>query len=491
MTTRLAPADVREIQRYMYRESFYRFFSRAWRIIEPIKPLVENWHLRYLADELQAIVMRIIRGERREHDYIINVPPATTKSSLVTVALPAWVWIVEPAFKIISVSYADVLAHYHAGKTRDIILSDWYQDLFGDIYRLRLDLNKKSEYANNMEGMRYAVGSGGSAIGRHADLILCDDPINPRKAASVTELDAINDWWDTSISTRLTDAAVSVKVIVMQRLATNDLSGYCLKKGDYRHICLPAELTPDVQPAHLAARYTSDGLLDPVRLNRDVLQAMRTSLGTMGYAGQMLQSPVAAGGNMVKQAWFGRFTLTSLQEQAAAERTPLVWNYTIDGAYTDKQANDATAILAYASFAGSLYIRDVAAVRLEMPDLLRFIPEFVTRNGDDQRASRVYIEPAASGLSVAQMLKRTSTLNVIIDTPPRTDQSARLAECLPFIEAGRVYLLQEAAYVKAFTDEVCAFPSHDHDDQVDALTMAIRRATAPGRSRQVWHVPLT
>jgi predicted phage terminase large subunit-like protein len=272
----------------------------------------------------------------------------------------------------------------------------------------------------------------------------------------------------------------------MQRLSTGDLSAHCLKKGTYCHICLPAELTADIQPVSLAANYV-DGLLDPVRLNRDALAGFKTAMGTLGYVGQMLQSPVKAGGNMVKEAWFAQFTLSRLQDESLTDRIPLVWNFTIDGAYTDKDDNDATAIIAYATFKHSLYVRDVAAVRLEMPDLIKFIPEFVERNGYNPRASRIYIEPKASGLSVAQMLKRTSRLNVVIDAPPKSDKVARVAECLPYIEAGRVNLLQGASYVKGFVDEVCAFPNYDHDDQVDALTMAVRRAIEPEKGRAVWH----
>lgn len=182
-----------------------------------------------------------------------------------------------------------------------------------------------------------------------------------------------------------------------------------------------------------------------------------------------------------------QYTLSRLTDESLADKVPLNWCFTIDGAYTDKDDNDATAIIAFAQFKHSLYVRDVAAVRLEMPELIKFIPEFVLRNGYNPRASRIYIEPKASGLSVAQMLKRTTHLNVIIDTPPKTDKIARVAECLPYIEAGRVHLLQGASYVKGFTDEVCAFPNYDHDDQVDALTMAVRRAIEPEKGRAVWH----
>ena len=474
------------VHQWRYRENFYEFFKKAWHVIEPTKPLIENWHLRYIADTMQAIVERIISGQPREHDYIFNMPPGSTKSNLITVALPAWAWIVAPSFQIISTSYADTLAHHHAGKSRDIILSDWYQSTFGDIFALRIDVNKKSEYANNKSGMRYAVGSGASPIGRHADLVLCDDPLNPRKSASQDELQTINNWWDTSISTRLTNANISTKVIVMQRLATNDLSGHCLAKGNYKQVCLPAECTPDVQPPELAANYV-DGLLDPVRLDRTALAGFKLALGTSGYTGQMLQSPMKAGGNIVQESWFGRFGMITLDEDAHTSRATLAWQFTLDTAYTENEDNDATALMAYCIYANTMYVRDVANVYMEMPALLRFIPEFVQRNGYNPHNSKIYIEPKASGLSVAQMMKRNTKLNIVIDKAPTASKTARLNECVPFIESGRVLLLSQASWVKEFIDEVCVFPNGTADNQVDVLTMAARRAIEPERSAQKWH----
>lgn len=189
---------------------------------------------------------------------------------------------------------------------------------------------------------------------------------------------------------------------------------------------------------------------------------------------------------MIKASWFREFTMTQLLADAADSKGVLAWHYTVDGAYTDKDKNDATAIAAWCLWQHNLYIRDVASVRLEMPELLRFLPEFVQRNDYNPRLSKIYIEPKASGMSVAQMLKRNTRLNIILDKPPTTEKKSRVAGCLPFIEAGRVHLLTGAGWVKPFTDEVCAFPSGDHDDQVDVLTMAADKAIVPVHGNQKW-----
>jgi predicted phage terminase large subunit-like protein len=274
----------------------------------------------------------------------------------------------------------------------------------------------------------------------------------------------------------------------MQRLHDEDTTGHELKKKkkNIRHICLPGRLTDDVKPAELRERYVN-GLLDPNRLSYDTLDKMLTELGSYGFAGQILQTPIKEGGNMVKKDWFGTYSMSKLKEEVAEEKRTLVWHTTMDGAYTEQEKNDPSALLCYAEWKNSIYIRDVAAVRMEMPELIRFIPEFVKRNDYSPKLSKIYIEPKANGLSVAQVLKKETKLNVILDTPPKDDKVVRLQACIPFIESGRVFILKEAGFLVPFLNEVCLFPSADHDDQVDVLTMAVRRAIKPERVPQRWH----
>jgi predicted phage terminase large subunit-like protein len=64
-------------------------------------------------------------------------------------------------------------------------------------------------------------------------------------------------------------------------------------------------------------------------------------------------------------------------------------------------------------------------------------------------------------------------MNVSESFVPTTDKVARANLCAPFVESGRVYLLEGAAWVTMFLDEVAGFPNAPHDDIVDDLTMAI------------------
>lgn len=469
---------IRDLITARYKADLYKFFIDAWKVLEPETPLVENWHLRFLAKELTKILKRVKAREPRDKNTIINIPPSTTKSTLITVVFPVWAWIIEPSLKFITMSYNESLAITHAVKSRDIIQSDWYQTNFGHIYNLKYDVNKKSEFANDKGGSRIAIGVLGGATGKHGDILICDDPSDPRRAASEVDIIRVNNWWDKTISTRMTNPNVSHKLIVMQRLAVRDLTGHCLtnKTGQYDHICLPAEITDKTKviPSEVKKEY-QDGLLDPVRLSRKVLQQMQVALGSTSYAGQYLQDPKATDGTLVKPEWFRQFTMEQVRTRVETIEDPLTWHVFIDGAYTEDTTNAPTSLLCAAIIGKEVFIRDVQRVWMELPELTAFIPEFLSRNGGNQD-SRIYVEPKASGLSIVQTLRRYSTLNIVADKPPTTGKLQRFKACLPFIESGRVSLLRGATWQELFMDELLSFPSEgQYKDIVDTTVMAIAR----------------
>ena len=462
-----------EIDRELSIRSYYAFFKLAWKIIEPNTPLQLNWHLEFIADLLQKEVERIARREKKTKDFIINVPPGTSKSSLITILLPAWIWINYPYMRIISGSYAGELSTSHAQMSRDVIESDWYQDLFGDRFIMKRDLNRAKEYQNNKTGIRIATSVGGSITGKHADIVIIDDPLNPKEATSEKKIARANHWMDKTLPTRLRDPEISLRIVVMQRLHENDLTGHCLAtdREGYEHICLPGEKTEDVRPIRLRVKY-KDGLLNPSRQPRSVLTRLKVQLGSDGYSGQILQNPIPAGGNMIKKKWFGRFSLGKLMAEAAEKKEDLVWNFKLDGAYTKDEQNDPSAMISYCMWKNNMYIREVKSVWKELPELIRFIKEFTVRN-DYSPQSMIGIEPKASGMSAAQSLKRETNLNVILDKAPKIDKIARVNSCLPFMEAGRCFLLEDCDWSDHYLNQLAAFPNAKHDDEVDVTTMAI------------------
>src|SRR5690242_15820432 len=80
-----ARQQIEEIDRVNAEESLYEFFRQGWRYIDPA-PFMDGWSMQAVAEHCEAV----IRGHIRK--LLINIPPRMSKSSLVSVALPAWTW---------------------------------------------------------------------------------------------------------------------------------------------------------------------------------------------------------------------------------------------------------------------------------------------------------------------------------------------------------------------------------------------------------------
>lgn len=445
------------------RRSFYRFVQEFWEVIIPETP-VWNWHIKYLCDELQYLNIFVMKREPKPYDLIINIPPGSTKSTIATQMYNAWVWTVDPTQRFIASSYAHSLSLSHAIKTRDIVNSDKYKDLFPEIV-LKEDQRGKSDFRNDRGGQRFTTSTGGTVTGMHAHQIIVDDPINPQQSASDAERESANTFVTSTLSSRKIDKAVTPTIVIMQRLHEADPTGVMLSKKNkkIKHINLPAEDKGNVLPAELAANYI-DGLLDPIRLNREVLDEALIDLGSYGYAGQYGQNPAPQEGGLIKKHWFEIIDWKP-------EFNNLAWNFTADTAYTEDESNDPSGYLAYAKYNNDFIIRFAQTEYLEFPDLCKALPTFAQQNGYSQR-SVIEVEPKASGKSLVQTLKRETSLNIKEGKPPAKDKVARVNDTSPTMEAGRVKLVR-GVWNKEFLDQISTFPNAEHDEYVDCLTMMI------------------
>jgi len=459
--------------------SFYEFFKAAWIVVEPAVPLSTNWHHKYICDTLQEECERIIRQEPKTKDIIINVPFRSTKSLIVTVMFPVWAWIKSPKLRFITSSYSATLSIELATKSRDIIFSDWFKKRWGDVFHIKKDQNLKERYENNHIGMRRATSVGGTVTGQGGDFLIVDDPLSPQMANSATERDNANEWYRTTFYSRLNQADIGVRIIIMQRVHEDDLSGFLLDREtrlNYKHICIPAtNVDGNIKPKSLEKFYNKDtGLFWEDRFSQKVLDDYKNALGTYGYAGQLQQTPTPLDSGMIHRDWFriDRF-----------RKDEAIVNFIIDPAYTANQKNDPSALLAYTYTENKWQIVDCVNVRKEFPELVKFIPDWVQKNGYTNK-SRIYVEPKASGKSIVQTLVRETGLNVKEDKPPTKDKVARVSDISASLESGRVSLLN-GKWNEEFLDQLTKFPAAKHDDMVDCLVMAVNKEIWGSRTGKV------
>lgn len=448
------------------KRSFYSFFLEMWETIETVE-LVPNWHIEYICDQLQEVYEIWARGDS-QHDVLINVPPGSSKSTIVTQAFPAWLWVKNPSIRCISSSYSGDLATAHAVKTRDMLRSDKFNRLFPGKVEFKADTDGKTHYKNTANGERFVTSTGGRVTGMHGDFIISDDPINPESSTSEKELTKAVRFQGATLSTRKTNKARTVTIMVMQRLHHNDPAGDWLKrkKGKLRHICLPGEIGDNVRPIELKEKYV-DGLLDPIRLNRESLEKAKSDLGSYGYAGQIKQQPSPEDGEKWKK-WFIPIPDHKMPPISIMDNYGTDW----DTAYTKNVKNAASAYVVSGKpregdYAGKMVIDNIGWVYKEFPDLLKFMKTEVPQPH--------YVEAKASGKSAKQVL--VSEGIPAIEVSVNGDKLARANDATPKAEAGMVYC-RASLLDKLYHDSeqgILAFPNGEKQDLADTLAQAIIR----------------
>jgi len=325
------------IQAELCRRNYYEFFTQFWDVIEP-ETFIESWYLEKIAQELQIVAERVIQRKPKLYDLVITMPFGMSKSSLTSVFLPAWLWTRDPTIQVIAASYAGQLSLNHARKSRDIIQSEEYQQMFPNI-TLRRDQNVKSLFQNNHGGQRLSTSVGGSVTGSHGHVIIVDDPLNPQEALSDAEREKANYFINTTLSTRKVDKRTTPMIVVQQRLHVDDPAGMLLQRDGVKHINLPGRLTDHVTPEDWQEHYIN-GLLDPERLDEQTLERLFVELGSYGFAGQIMQEPTPEGGG-IWQDWFIPVPDNQFPDSGRLANYGTDW----DLAYTEKQSNSSSAYI--------------------------------------------------------------------------------------------------------------------------------------------------
>jgi predicted phage terminase large subunit-like protein len=373
-----------DIDRSDCEDSLYKFLKGAWRYIDA-SPFTDGWPIEAVAEHLQAVVDGDIKR------LIINIPPRCAKSSLTSVAFPAWTWAQPrqwdsptsgPGVQFLHASYAQQLALRDSVKCRRLIDSPWYQERWGDRYRLTGDQNTKTRFDNDQNGSRLSTSVGSALTGEGGSIIVVDDPNAAQEAFSEATIQTTIEWWDSALSTRLNDPKTGAFIVIQQRLSEEDLTGHILSKdvGEWTHLCLPmryewrrhsctqigwhdprgvdAEGTPLVDidadgnriPASIEAEQILEKreglLLWPERFGEREVSNLEKDLGPWTAAGQLQQRPEPKGGGIIKTEWW---------QPWESDEYPLMDLIvaSLDTAYTTKSENDPSALTIWGVFTGA------------------------------------------------------------------------------------------------------------------------------------------
>ena len=483
-------------------DSLVEFIKEAWHVIEPGQPYLHGWHVEMIAEHLEAITDGAQFDDGTYYNrLLINIPPGMMKSLMTNVFWPAWEWGPRnmPHLRYVCASHSMNLATRDSTKMRRLIVSDWYQSLWGDRVVLTGDQNAKTKFENTSTGFREAVAAGG-ITGARGDRVIIDDPLSVEDASSDAVRESRKEWFLEAVPTRLNNPDRSAIIVIMQRLHEEDTSGLIIDKElGYDHIMLPMRFEPNrSMPTLLGVedRRTEAGeLLFPERFPEDVVERDERVMGPYAAAGQLQQNPEPRGGGIIKREWWQPWERSSFPPFDFILAS-------LDTAYTSKEENDPSAMTVWGVWTGgdqtatitrsvNRYDEAMAMVertytqehpkvmlmhawseRLEFHDLVERVRETVADYGVEQ----LIIESKAAGHSVAQELRRIygyDDFGIQLIDPKNADKVARLYSVQHLFSEGYIYT-PSRPWADMVINQVSQFPKGKHDDIVDTVSMAMK-----------------
>ena len=209
--------------------------------------------------------------------------------------------------------------------------------------------------------------------------------------------------------------------------------------------------------------------LCPERFDIEELEKIRVQLGMFGFSALYQQKPTPPDGAIFKREW--------LRNIIETPPPGLRWFRGYDLAVSTKTTADYTASFRVAlDEMGNLYIADGYRERLEYPEQRRFIIERIR----SERDTRHGIEDSSSCKSIIDSLRREKDLLRFSfkPVPVINDKLTRALAWSHLAEAGKLKLVR-GAWIKPFVSELIRFPKGKHDDQVDAVSVAVQLMAEP------------
>lgn len=452
---------MRELARRESKNSLGSFLRAAWPLIEPKHPFIPGRHIDAMAEHLEAVH----RGEIR--NLLINVPPRHVKSTMVSVAYPAWVWTEEAQHKFIYGSHSHSLAKRDSVKTRNIVTSPWYRETFATEWSLTEDQNEKSNFVNTVGGSRRATSVLSSIIGEGGDTLVLDDPHSPRSVRSDTQRQSELDWIDQEFFTRINDPKTVSKIVIMQRLDQRDASEHLLEKGDWEHLMLPAEFEPERKCFTVIGwedpRKEPGEPLWPERFDTPELNTMKIDMGSKAWAGQGQQRPSPGEGSIFKRQYLQNF-YKEIPNDLDFFALSIDLPFDQGGSYAVFQV--------WGRRKGDRYLLDQTRAQVGFSEQITM---FRTMLGKWPKIMAKWVEKKANGAAMISTLQREFA--GLIPVEPTASKEIRAEAVTPQFESGNVFLPDPsiAPWIGDYIEELVAFNNGAFNDQVDATSQALSK----------------
>lgn len=371
----------------------------------------------------------------------------------------AWTYSINRNANNIYTSYSDELVRQFSGEVRDLINSPLYRKLFG--IGIKEDTSNKglwqitnggSVRACSVASSITGFGAGTTSTKVYGGAILCDDLLKSSDARSEIEKQKCITYFNETLLSRR-NAENTPIIVIMQRLAVDDLVGHLKRTGaDFKLIEIPA---------------LKDGKsIWPERFSTEALLKLQKEQPGF-FAAQYLQNPIVEGGNVFKDYMFVRGPMPSYYDYTFI---------TCDTASTSKQTSDYTAagfwgVRTHEDGSKRLYLLDLLWDKIDAAQIEQYLVPFIKKHAHENFIGAL-IEPKGHGIYLNQ---RMPLYNVPMQPPDkideffkdrRLDKVARANVIIPHLVNNPVIVGPEIPEdtFEAIHRELLAFPDGEHDD---------------------------
>jgi predicted phage terminase large subunit-like protein len=436
----------------MAQDKFLSFVTEVW------PTFIGGRHHARMAEAFE----RVANGTCKR--LIINMPPRHTKSEFASYLLPAWFLGKYPNKKVIQTSHTAELAVGFGRKVRNLVDSDVYKRIFPGL-SLQSDSKAAGRWNTSKGGDYFAIGVGGAVTGKGADILIIDDPHSEQEAAlaqSSPEIyDKVYEWYTSGPRQRLQPGGAIV--IVMTRWSLRDLTGQVVKSSAARG-------GDEWEVIEFPAILPSGNPLWPEFWSLEELTALHTELPNSKWMAQYQQQPTSDSSAIIKREWW------KVWEKEQPPRCHYVLQ-SWDTAFEKNTRADYSACTTWGVFYMNEDENDPHIILLNsFKERMEWIELKKTafQHYKEWEPDTILIEKKASGAPLIYEFRAMGIPAQEFSPGKGQDKISRLNAVSDLIASGKVWV-PETRWAEELVDEIASFPSGEHDDLVDATTLALMR----------------
>jgi len=443
----------RELERRhkVEQEDFLSYVHHMFKY-EKKKKFLDGWYHKVIAEKLEAVV----RGDIKR--LIINIPPRTGKSELITKLFPTWAMGKRPDLQVIATGYSTSLTQTFSNEARQYYKSNAYKMVFPRSSPLRDDQNTKEWWTNEEGGSYYATGTGGSITGRGANIFLIDDPIKPKDADSDITRVGINNWYSNTVMSRLNNMGEDSIIIIMQRTHENDLCGYLMEEMN-EGIDEGWEIVSIPMIAEIEDEHRKEGeSLHEERFPIEILKVMQQK-DVVNFSCQYQQNPIAKESQEFHEEWFKYY-----DHIPAGGRTFTA----VDPAFSKKKTADYTAIITGKFIGDVLYVLEITHGRFDPAELEDKVIYHARKWNSEKVGVEAFAAQSMIGFSLRNRFRKEVIRARVEDIRQSGSKESKIRRLISLYRNGQIFHNTDLSVVE---QQLLKFPRGTHDDAIDALQM--------------------